>query len=171
MYPEVPTEPGFSNHGQWVVQHACQQQASLSQDTGLPSCGCLFPRVSASKYQQRNSMGPVEAEQEEGGSLALVGKPRHVEGMRREAAERNCHNNSLENAHEQIHSFSKHVPFSTKRNPELLLGAKTVQNKLGMSCCARKQGSDQRMMGTCHKDTARPHGLLLATRGTIWTSK
>lgn len=124
MYPEVHAESSFSNHGQWAVQHVCQQQASLSQDTELPSCGCLFPRVSASKYQQRNSMGPVEAEQGEGGSHALVGKTRHVEGMRREAAERNCHNNSLENAHQQIHSFSKHMLFSTKRNPELLLGAK-----------------------------------------------
>lgn len=98
-------------------------------------------------------MGCVEAEQGEGGRGALVVKPRHVEGMRREAAERNCHNNILENAQEQIHSFSKHVPFSTKRNPELLLGAKKVQNKLRMSCCARKPGSDQRMMGTCQKDT------------------
>lgn len=116
-------------------------------------------------------MGCVEAEQGEGGSCALVVKPGHVEGMRREEAERNCHNNILENAQEQIHSFSKHIPFSTKGNPELLLGAKKVQNKLRMFCCARKPESEQKMNGTCQKDTARLHGFLLAKCGTIRTSK
>lgn len=50
-----------------------------------------------------------------GGDGMLVVKTRHVEGMKREAAERNCHNNSLENAQEQT-CFSKHCSFSTERN-------------------------------------------------------
>lgn len=136
---------------------------------GLPSCGCWLPRVRASRCQQRNSVGPVEQGERGRGPRGWESHG-HVEGMRREAAERNCHNNSLENAHQQRRLFSKHVPFSTKRNPELLLGAEKVQNKLRMSC-ARKQGSDQRTMGTCQKDTARPHGLLLAKCGAIWTYK
>lgn len=37
-------------------------------------------------------------------------------GRNEERSSRNCHNNSLENAQEQTHWFSKHCPFSTKRN-------------------------------------------------------
>lgn len=61
-------------------------------------------------------MGDVGTELgREGGGDTLVIKTRHVEGMKREAAERNCHNNSLENAQEQKR-FSKHCSFSTERN-------------------------------------------------------
>lgn len=111
-------KPSFSSQGQLVAQHACQQHTSLSQGTGLLSYGCWFHRVRAPKYQQGNRTAYVGAELgRKGGEGTLVVKTRHVEGMKRKATERNCHNNSLENAQSKHVSRNAFFPLKGTRAP------------------------------------------------------
>lgn len=62
-------------------------------------------------------MAYVGAELGRKGGEGMVVKTRHVEGMKRKATERNCHNNSLENAQSKHVSRNAFFPLKGTRAP------------------------------------------------------
>ena len=161
----------FSNQSRLVAQHACQQHTSLSQGTGLLSYGCWLHRARAPKYQQRDRMAYVGAELgRKGGEGTLVVKNTAC-GRNEEKSNREKLSQQQPGKTHRANTFLKMLFFHWKE-PELLLGAKKLQNKLRISYLVPESKEViTEWWGHVTKTQNQTKWLLLAKHSTIWGSK